>query len=90
MATLPKQLRSQRTDTSISVAEAKAKFSSLLSEVEKKHKPVTILRRGIPVAQIVPFPAQAAQKFKGSMAGTVKVLGDIVNPYLEEWTVSGE
>ena len=41
----------------ISVADAKANFSSVLNGVEQKKTPVTILRRGVPVAQIVPLAA---------------------------------
>ena len=74
----------------ISVAAAKANFSSLISGVEKKHAPVTILRRGVPVAQIVPVPGRPAPQLRGSMAGTVRVLGDIVSHRNEEWTVSDE
>ncbi len=73
--------------SSLSVAEAKAHFSSVISGVEKKQVPVTILRRGVPVAQIVPIPVATVPPLRGSMAGTVRILGDIVNPYMEEWTV---
>jgi prevent-host-death family protein len=73
--------------TSVSVAEAKARLSSIIHGVEKKHTPVTILRRGIPVAQLIPFPQTIRPQLAGSMAGTARILGDIVTPYLEEWTV---
>ena len=74
----------------MSVAEAKANLSSIISGVEKKLNPVTISRRGVPVAQIIPFPTRTAPKLAGSMAGTGRVIGDIVTPYLEEWTLSDE
>jgi prevent-host-death family protein len=73
---------------SLSLAKAKATLSAVVDGVEQKRVPVTILRRGIPVAQIVPFPKKPAPKLRGSMAGTVRVLGDIVSPLGIEWTVS--
>ncbi len=73
--------------SALSVAEVKAHFSSVISGVEKKQVPVTILRRGVPVAQIVPIPGATIPPLRGSMAGTGRELGDIVNPYMEEWTV---
>ncbi len=89
MATRGKSLKSSsRNLSSISVASAKANFSSLITGVEKKHDPVTILRRGVPVAQIVPFPGTPIPKLAGSMAGTGRELDDIVSSYFAEWTVS--
>lgn len=74
--------------TAVSVAEAKATLSAVVHRVEQKRVPVTILRRGVPVAQIIPFPATPAPKLRGSMAGTVRILGDIVSPLGTEWAVS--
>jgi prevent-host-death family protein len=74
----------------MSVADAKAHFSSMISGVEKQHAPVTILRRGVPVAQVIPFPGTPTPRLRGSMSGTVRVLGDIVSPTGEEWTLSDE
>lgn len=71
---------------SISVAEAKAQFSSVVNNVERSRTAVTILRRGVPVAAIVPLtePDNASSGY-GYMRGTVKVLGDYVGPSGEEW-----
>ena len=52
MASAAKALSTTET---VSVADAKSNFSSVLSRVEKRRLPVTILRRGIPIAQIVPL-----------------------------------
>lgn len=76
--------------TAVSVAEAKATLSAVVHRVEQKRIPVTILRRGVPVAQIIPFPETPAPKLRGSMAGTVRVLGDIVSPLGIEWTISDD
>ena len=78
-----------RTRTA-SVAEAKAGLSSLLREVEQRRTEVTLVRRGVPVARLVPIePAKSVVGF-GWMAGTVTELGDIVGTSGEEWDVSGE
>ena len=75
---------------SLSLAKAKATLSAVIDGVEQKRHPVTILRRGIPVAQIIPFPDAPAPKLRGSMAGTGRELGDIVAPLDVEWTVGNE
>ena len=76
--------------SSVSIAHAKANFSSLVSGVATRHDAVTILRRGVPIAQIVPFPGTPVPPLRGSMAGTGRELGDIVSPLGIEWTVSDE
>jgi prevent-host-death family protein len=87
MASAAKALSTTET---VSVADAKSNFSSVLSRVEKRRLPVTILRRGIPIAQIVPLTPPARRSHYGYMEGTVKVLGDIIGPSGEEWTLSDD
>ncbi len=77
-------------EATISLAKAKATFSAVIDSVEQRRIPITILRRGVPVAQIIPFPDTPAPSMLGSMAGTARVLGDIVNPYMDEWTIGHE
>jgi prevent-host-death family protein len=74
----------------VSLAKAKATFSAVIDNVEQRRIPITILRRGVPVAQIIPFPDTPEPSLLGSMAGTGRELGDIVTPYMEEWTVGDE
>lgn len=74
----------------ISIADAKSKFSSLVTHVETKRIPITILRRGIPIAQIVPIDPPKPVSGYGWMRGTVRELGDIVGPTGVEWTVGDE
>lgn len=67
----------------IAISEFKAKCLSLLDEVNKTKKPLRILRRGKPVAEVVPpTPARKRRKL-GTMAGTGKILGDIVSPIID-------
>jgi prevent-host-death family protein len=74
----------------VSVADAKSNFSSVLSRVEKRRLPVTIVRRGIPVAQIVPIAPPIRKSYYGYMKGTVQEIGDIVGPSGEEWVLSDD
>lgn len=69
----------------LSLAEAKAHFSSVVSGVQQTRTPVTILRRGVPVAAIVPIAEEEAVSGYGYMRGTVQVLGDYVGPTGEDW-----
>jgi len=75
---------------SLSLAKAKATLSAVVDSVQEKRLPVTILRRGVPVVQIIPFPETPFPKLRGSMAGTARELGDIVSPIGIEWTVGDE
>ena len=71
--------------SALPLAKIKATFSSVVDGVEQKRTPVTILRRGIAVAQIVPVPEEARAPLYGSMRGTVTELGDIISPTGEDW-----
>lgn len=70
----------------VSLAKAKATLSAVVDRVERDRSPITILRRGMPVAQIIPLSNTPPPSMLGSMAGTGRELGDIVSSYLEEWT----
>lgn len=67
----------------IAISEFKAKCLSLLDEVNKTKKPIRILRRGKPVAEIVPPKPERKRRKLGAMAGTVKILGDIISPVID-------
>ena len=66
----------------IAISEFKAKCLSLLDEVNKTKKPLRITRRGKPVAEVVP-PSPATKRRLGWMAGTAKVVGDIMEPVID-------
>lgn len=89
MPALPRKPRNE-TFLSLPLAKVKATFSAVVDGVEQKRIPVTILRRGVPVAQIVPLPNAPVQRLRGSMKGTARELGDIVNFHSPEWTLSKE
>jgi prevent-host-death family protein len=105
MATLPKSLppspvklaakkieiqRSISSHRSASVAAAKANLSALLKDVEQNREEVTLLRRGVPIARIVPIAEAGPQSGYGWMRGSVRELGDIVGPTGEEWDAGNE
>ena len=69
----------------LSVAQAKAQFCSVVNTVERSRTAITILRRGVPVAAIVPLAEPDDASGFGYMRGTVKVLGDYVGPSGEAW-----
>lgn len=74
----------------MSVADAKAHFSSVIAGVQKQRTSVTILKRGVPVAEIVPIQDQKPSSGFGWMRGSVHELGDIVDPIGIDWTLKDE
>jgi prevent-host-death family protein len=75
----------------ISISEFKAKCSAVLQQIRKTRKPVRVTRFGKPIAEIMP-PSLGKQgpQCLGSMAGTVRIIGDIVGPTgkLDDWAAS--
>ena len=72
----------------IAISEFKAKCLGILEEVRKTRKPIRVTRFGAPVAEVIP-PTVEKNKGRrlGSMAGSLKILGDIVGPIgsLDDW-----
>lgn len=65
----------------ISVSKFKATCLAELERVRKTGQPLLITKRGVPLAQVVPPPPEPPPKsWFGAMKGTVKILGDIVEP----------
>ena len=77
----------------INATEFKAKCLAILDEVSSTGQSITILKRGKPVAQLVP-PTPAAAKYpQHELFGTVKIHGDLLEPVVpaEHWdAVRGE
>jgi len=70
----------------VTAAEFKAKCLRLMDEVAKHRTAVVITKRGKPIARLVPIENDPIDPF-GCMAGTVKILGDIISPIDEDdWT----
>jgi prevent-host-death family protein len=65
----------------VAISEFKAKCLGILEEVRKTRKPIRVTRFGKPVAEVVPpTPPERTKRWLGSMAGTIKIVGDIVGP----------
>ena len=72
----------------VAISEFKAKCLGILEEVRKTRKPIRITRFGEPVAEVVPSTAEKNKGRKlGGMAGTMKIVGDIIGPTgsLNDW-----
>jgi prevent-host-death family protein len=69
----------------IGAGDFKAKCRHLLDEVAQSPTPPVITKRGRPVAKLVPVDEGPVDIY-GCMAGTIRILGDIVSPLDDlEW-----
>ena len=73
----------------MNASDFKAKCLAVLDEVNATHEVVTILKRGKPVAQLVPF--RQTPFAQARLKGSVTILGDVVSPVLpaSEWEAEG-
>ena len=71
--------------TMMSVHEAKANFSGILSEVENKLTIITIMRYGRPVAKIVPIAPKRNMAPLPGFADKVKMHGDWFGDNSSDW-----
>lgn len=67
----------------IAAGDFKARCLKLIDEVAQTREPLLITKRGRPVAQVVPVPAEPA--LFGSLAGTVLHEGDLIAPIGDDW-----
>jgi prevent-host-death family protein len=82
-------------DKTVAAGEFKAKCLHLLDEVAEQRAPLVITKRGKPIAKLVPIDGAPVDKkpidLFGRMAGTIKILGDVVGPMDDiEWTGDAE
>lgn len=74
----------------VNATEFKAKCSAYLDDVEQHGKPVTILRRGRPVAVLNPAKKTAWKSPKNMWVGKIEIVGDIVGDMADLWEVNRE
>lgn len=76
---------------SIGAAEFKAKCLAILDEVFRTGEPVTILKRGKPVATLQPPLHGDAKHPQLTLKGTFEIIGDIVEPAVpaDDWEAEG-
>ena len=75
-------------DREIAAGEFKAKCLKLMDEVAVQRTPIVITKRGKPIARLVPVDEAPVELF-GRMAGTIKIVGDIVGP-IDDLVWSGD
>ena len=63
----------------VSATEFKAKCLAFLSEIQQRGEPITITRRGLPVAVLGPSKQRAWKSPRDSWARKARIVGDIVN-----------
>lgn len=91
MATFPKAVPASRSlRRTASVAEAKSQFSSLVRSVEQDRAEITVVRRGVAVARIIPIDQAEPVSGYGWMRGMATEVGDIVGPTGEKWDARSE
>ena len=71
------------------MSEFKARCLAVLDEVARTGEAVTILKRGKPLARVLPAVATGRGYPPQRLVGTVEILSDIVTPALplSEWEV---
>jgi prevent-host-death family protein len=96
MATLPHTLKApsprkstlpSTTGRTLSVSQAKTHLLSLLNDLQTDPAPITITKRGRPIAQLIPASPTERPSGYGSMKGTVTIKGDIVSPDHTSWGI---
>lgn len=71
----------------MNASEFKAKCLAVLDEVADTGEPLTILKHGKPVAQLVRPVAPEHRYPQESLRGSVRIIGDIISPTTdpEDW-----
>jgi prevent-host-death family protein len=68
-------------------AEFKARCLEVMDEVAATGTPVTVTKRGKPVATLVPV-VRTPKTLRGFLKGRVKARGDIVGPIAVNWNAA--
>lgn len=63
-------------------SEFKAKCLAVLDEVASTGEPVIILKRGKPIARLVPSLSTKERHPQNEIFGSVRIVGDILEPVL--------
>ncbi len=73
--------------TTMNASDFKARCLSVLDEVSRTGEQITILKRGKPVARLVPAAGAGTKWPQERLKGSVEILGDIVSPAVDpgEW-----
>jgi prevent-host-death family protein len=76
----------------INASEFKAKCLAILDRVADTGEPVVILKRGRPVAQLVPPISSESRYPQEELLGSVSITGDVIEPVLpaDAWDALNE
>jgi len=76
----------------INASEFKAKCLAILDRVADTGEPVVILKRGRPVAQLVPPISSGSRYPQEELLESVRITGDVIEPVLpaEAWEAVSE
>jgi len=67
----------------MNAARFKAQCLAVLDQVAATGEPVVILKRGRPVARVVPPGPASATIPQDELAGSIEIVGDIITPVLQ-------
>ena len=73
----------------IAAGEFKAKRLEIIDETHRNHREVVITKRGVPMAQLVPFspPGRAVFRSLLGRSAPIRIADDIIAPLPEEDTI---
>ncbi len=71
-------------DEEMKAGKFKAECLRVMDQVKKTRRKVTITKRNVPVAKLVPIDEKEEKGF-GKLKGTIHFKGDIIKPINEEW-----
>lgn len=67
---------------SIAITEFKAQCLALLEDVSRTGEPIEVTKRGKPLARVVPSAGGKARYPQESLAGTVTIVSDVMQPVM--------
>ncbi|HEV2245677.1 MAG TPA: type II toxin-antitoxin system prevent-host-death family antitoxin [Terriglobia bacterium] len=68
----------------MAISKFKPQCNAVIERVRRTRKPILITRFGKPVAEVLPPLAPKSVDWLGSLAGTGRIVGDIVSPASHE------
>lgn len=74
-----------KDEMTVPAGQFKAQCLSLIDQVNRTHRVITITKRGKPVARLVPLEIEKPKRLFGYFAGHVVEEGDIMSPTGETW-----
>ncbi|MBP2705990.1 type II toxin-antitoxin system Phd/YefM family antitoxin [Microbispora sp. RL4-1S] len=74
---------SERATEQYNIHEAKTNLSRIIDRVEHGEE-IVISRAGRPVAKVIPFPARAGRRGRGSLKGKLRMADDWDSPEVND------